>query len=149
MPHTIALAPRMVHKPCYYIGYPYVAVFINTQEWKPASWTKVVLVNFLGVSDFLERLGTKRGLVDKYRNLIFHHSSRLFWALLRGKGMREWFRVATSMVMRYYKYPKFWKMIFIHPLSLPWVIMRKIQRKHSVLAAGGFIFLSRAMTIMR
>ena len=116
-PHIAGLIPEMVGKPCYYIGHPYVGFFLGAQDWGHIWWPKILVVYTLELSNQLKKFGVSKDLIDKYRNMIFRNAIPAFWDVMaKRKPGRESFSL-KAMLKRYYKYPEFWRMIFIYPLS--------------------------------
>ncbi len=144
LPHIAGIAHMIVAKPCFYIGYPYVAFSSMTQEWFDHWWPTVLLGPILTVSDLFEELGARKEMVDKYRKLVFKHqpAAYYFWMLLMKKdNVYHGHFSLVSLVKRYYMYPEFWEMIFRpiaakikfyyrNPVKLPQSIMRKLRAWH-------------------
>jgi len=143
-PHIAGIAHMIVSKPCFYIGYPYIAFSSMTQEWFDYWWPSVFLGPVLAISDLFKKLGAKKEMVDRYRTLVFKYvpASYYFWMLLLKKKHVNYDTFSfLSLVKRYYMYPEFWAMItrpllmkikfyYKKLMKLPWFIARKLYARH-------------------
>ncbi|MBA2524179.1 MAG: glycosyltransferase family 2 protein, partial [Pyrinomonadaceae bacterium] len=80
-PHVSMLADEMVGKPAYYLGFPYVMLFVGHQEWG-GLWAKYLFTFVLRIADQLERGGAGPEVVRHYRNMIFKNCVYAFRRLL-------------------------------------------------------------------
>jgi len=120
-PHSCIIAKMMIGKPAFYIGAPQIIQLGGHQEWD-SLWGALLIAQVLELSDYFEELGAIKKYIDMYRNLIFRASSRIFynlWTTPDSPG-REYVSI-KSLVWRYWKYPRFWEMVF----SIPASIMKK------------------------
>ena len=75
-PHVSMLAPELVGRPAYYVGFPFVMLFVGAQEWL-GIWPKYLFTFVLRIADQIEIEGGLQA-AQHYRNLIFRTHQREF-----------------------------------------------------------------------
>jgi len=76
-PHLYLLMPRVVGRPVYYVGQPYVVVFIGAQDWL-GYWPRYLFTYVLEITDRLKELGVERRIAEHYRDVIFKEGEYFF-----------------------------------------------------------------------
>ena len=110
-PHTYILAKHNVGKPCYFIGFPYVAFFIGSQEWL-SEWNFLLLKYVLELSDLFESLGARKSMVKKYRETVFKNSQHNYLNVLLVENRS--LGIFVKHLIKYCKYSEYWKMLIIN-----------------------------------
>jgi hypothetical protein len=128
-PHACIIAHTMIGRPALYLGFPHVILFGGTQEWF-GLWPMMQVVRLLELSDLFEKLGARREMVDRYRDVVFRTSSYYFWRLLTNPSQsgREYFSF-SSLVARYWRYPGFWRMVGRVPRARYGGAVRRLSRR--------------------
>ncbi len=123
-PHVQMLASEMIGQPAYYVGYPYVALFVGAQEWL-GIWPKLLFTLVLKIPERIEKEDGNKAAAVRYRNVIFRHCSEqlrglLFhvnrtvangelWTTLKLNKRDDW--SFWRSCLRYWGYREFWRMV--------------------------------------
>jgi hypothetical protein len=123
-PHVSMLDDELVGKPAYYLGFPYVMLFVGHQEWG-GLWAKYLLTFIIRIPDQLELRGSSAEVARHYRNMIFKNCVYAFRTLLsdrvrasaKGAEWTRWrFRPEDDwsfwrLLLRFYGYQEFRRMV--------------------------------------